>query len=146
MDRQEMLRILRDLAQIDVDCSLAYGQALDRLEPPLRDQLTRFRQDHEHHLAAISTALRQAEEDPPERARHLRGVLLETFATLRGLTGAQGALEAMRACERLSRREYEEACGHELPAEVRDLLENHRADETMHLNWTEQTLRNRGWE
>jgi hypothetical protein len=146
MDKQTLIKQLGALAQFDVDIAQAYSHAIDQIgKGNLHYNLTRFRQDHERHLARISSHIRDLGGEPPEHARDLKGLLMEGVAALSGIAGRRGLLEAMRSNEKWIHERYDEARTLDVPPEIRSLLEEHHSDETEHLNYLSQAIRHQYW-
>lgn len=144
---EEMVKKIKSLIQLDVDAVHAYQQAIEKIEVPLiREQLTRFKEDHERHVRELSERLTAMGEEPPRPAPDLKGYLIEGFTALRSMTGTEGALKAMRTNEQLTNRRYEEARRMNAPADLHALLEANYEDERRHLAYVEQALRDRLWE
>jgi uncharacterized protein (TIGR02284 family) len=147
MDTKETIKTLSDLCQLDIDAVYAYEQAIERIDhSEIRSNLESFKADHERHMNDLSQAIRDLGADPPERKRDFKGFLLEGFTALRGITGTEGALKAMRSNEKLTNRNYEDALSKDLPADVRELVRRNREDERRHLTYIERALEERIWE
>ncbi len=105
-----ILNMLKSLAHLDVDAWNAYGQVVEKIgEADIRTKLEKFRDDHRNHFEALSELIEKFGDSPPEFSRDFKGFLIEGFTSLRGVTGTQGALEAMKINEELTNRNYHEA-------------------------------------
>lgn len=144
---EEIARKVRSLIQLDVDAIHAYQQAIDKITVPLiKEQLRRYKDDHERHVRELSERLSALGEEPPRPSPDLKGYLIEGFTALRSMTGTEGALKAMKTNEQLTNRRYDEARHMAAPAELHALLEANYEDERRHLAYFEQALGDRLWE
>ncbi|MFA5516051.1 MAG: DUF2383 domain-containing protein [Desulfuromonadales bacterium] len=147
MAEKDIVKHLKSLLQLDVDASHAYQQAIDRIElVSVREQLTKYREDHERHVREISEKLRELGETPPKASPDLKGMMIEGFTALRSMTGTEGALKAMKTNEKLTNRKYDEARKMNVAADVQQLLESNYQDERRHLTYVEEALQSRIWE
>lgn len=138
---------LRALAQLDIDATYAYNQAIDAIDhPQIRARLIEFRADHERHITDLSACLRQLGAEPPERSRDFKGFLIEGFTAIRSMTGTEGALKAMQGNEETTNKAYREALSAELPADVRALVQRNYEDEWRHLAYITAALAERTWD
>ncbi len=147
MAEKDIIKHLKSLLQLDVDASHAYQQAIDRIEQAsVREQLTKYQEDHERHVREISAKLRDLGETPPKATPDMKGMLIEGFTALRSMTGTEGALKAMKTNEKLTNRKYDEARKMEATSDIHQLLESNYQDEHRHLTYVEESLQNRVWE
>jgi rubrerythrin len=145
--RQASLAHLRALIQLDVDASYAYAQAIAKIDIlEIAERLEQFRQDHERHIEALSSVLREFGVEPPDGSPDLKGQLIQGYTALRAAMGLAGALRAMKSNELLTNSRYEAAVAQSFPAKVKRLLERHREDERGHLAYIEAVLKDRTWE
>ncbi len=143
----ELIKELRGLAQLDYDVLRCYDQALEHVDlPSLREELRRFRGDHERHVRVLCDKLRQLGGATAGPSRDLLGLLLEGYAAVRSMTGTEGALKALRRRERAAGRRYEEAAGRKWPDDLRLVVCGHVEDERRHLAYVERVLVERVWE
>ncbi|MBE0597249.1 MAG: ferritin-like domain-containing protein [Desulfuromonadales bacterium] len=143
MEKNQIVKLLKDLAQLDIDAWHAYGQAMEKMETHLdmRDKLGKFRADHHRHATDLSAKIRELEGEPPEFSKDFKGHLVAGFTALRSITGDQGALAAMRTNEELTNRTYAKALEEQgLPSDIRPLLSANYADEQEHLRYIEDRL------
>src|SRR4051812_18601845 len=100
MDEKAIAQKLISLAQLDIDTSHAYLQAIEQIDIPLvREQLTNFLIDHERHILDLAPLIIQMDGEPPQYKKDLKGYVIEGMTALRSLTGTAGALKAMRMNE-----------------------------------------------
>jgi uncharacterized protein (TIGR02284 family) len=141
MDREEIIRELTSLAQLDIDSSYACSQAIGRIrDPEIRQDLTRLRHDHERHIRHLADLIANFGEAPPQHAADLKGLAMEMATALRGITGTRGALAAMQRNEQQILHRYQEAGNLDFPSDIKALIEEHCRDEQEHLARLERTL------
>ncbi len=141
MDKHDLIDHLRDLAQLDYDAIQAYDTAIEKIDlGAVRTQLENFRADHARHIVNLTDCIQSLGGDTPELGRDLKGVLIEGMTKLRSVSGTPGALKAMRMNEEITNKTYEKALGLELPPDVRDVVEQNREDERLHLQYIEAAI------
>ena len=147
MDK-EMVDNINSLIQLDIDAVSAYEQAIEKIEHPrIREKLSEFQSDHEHHIDRLSDVLRSEGETPVERSPDFKGFFIEGFTSLRSLTGDEGALKAMRSNEELTNKKYKEATDEwDLDPSIAGIVANNYEDERRHLAYVEQAIESRVWE
>jgi rubrerythrin len=134
MQNDSLIDELNKLIQLDFDASKTYEQAIKKIDDPaVRDDLEQFRLDHVRHINHLSTLVLDLGGTPVDPRRDFKGLLLESMTWLRSATGTKGALKAMRMNERLTNTTYRKASDVDVPPRVRNLLEDHLADERRHL-------------
>jgi uncharacterized protein (TIGR02284 family) len=134
------------LIRFDHDAIGAYDEAIDSIdEPIMKEQLLRFRGDHERHVLDLSAVVRRLGGDPPERPG-FRGILRKTMTKVAGIVGTEMVLRAMRSNEEVLNKQYHERLQKAFPAEILDLIRRNYGDELKHLAWVEHTLQTRSWE
>jgi uncharacterized protein (TIGR02284 family) len=147
MDVDATAKKLSSLAQLDIDAVHAYGQAIEQIDAPaIREQLTRFREDHNRHIRELSEKIRELGKTPPEHSPDFKGFLIEGFTALRSMTGTEGALKAMQTNETLTNNRYEEATKSDFRLDIKALVEKNYSDEKRHIQYIENALSTRSWE
>lgn len=137
---------LSDLIRFDYDAIGAYDEAIAGInEPTIRDQITRFRGDHERHVTDLSAVVRRLGGTPPDRPG-ARGILRKTLTKVAGLVGTEAVLRAMRSNEEVLNKQYGGRVTMDFPKDITDLVRRNLSDEQRHLSWIEQALQNRLWE
>lgn len=138
---------LVSLFKLDVDAMHAYTSAIERIDlPDVKRQLTSFRGDHERHLSDLSPLIQRLGGPIPERSPDLKGFFIQGFTAIRSAMGNESALKAMKGNEELTNKHYAQALEHELPADVRTVVQRNREDERRHLEYIEGCLNQRIWE
>lgn len=147
VDNKVLCDHLISLAQLDIDAVHAYSQAIDRIDvQDIKDQLSRFRQDHERHVRDLSPVINRLGGMAPEFKPDFKGFLIQGMTTLRSVTGTEGALKAMKMNEQLTNKTYDTALGWELPADVRSIVEKNRDDERRHLAYITECIERKAWQ
>ncbi len=147
MDDKTLCKELDSLIQLDIDAVNAYSMAIRNIDfQPIADQLTRFRGDHERHVADLSEIVRRHGGEPPKSTPDFKGFIISGFTAIRSATGTEGALNAMRRNEQLTNATYQKSLGKGFPADVVTVVQRNFEDEQRHLRYVEQTLRDRPWE
>jgi len=145
--KDQALKTLTSLRQLDIDATHAYTQAIERIDvPAIRQRLTEFRGDHERHIRDLEPCIRRLGGEPPERARDFKGFFIEGFTAVRSMLGTEGALKAMQGNEETPNKHYGEARQVDLPPDVRSVVERNYEDEKRHLAYVQDTLAHRRWE
>jgi rubrerythrin len=147
MNKQEIIDMLIELAQLDFDATRAYEQAMENIDvPSIHKQIAGFRDDHIRHIADLSAEIDRLGGKPPEISADIKGFILEGFTTIRSLTGTEGALKAMRGNELLTNSSYSSAFSADLPPDVKKVVERNYDDEKRHLRYIEDAIEKRLWE
>jgi uncharacterized protein (TIGR02284 family) len=143
---EDIIEECNDLIRFDHDAIGAYDEAIDSVdEPMIKEQLLRFRGDHERHVLDLSAVVRRLGGDPPERPG-FRGILRKTMTKVAGLAGTEMTLRAMRSNEEVLNKQYNERLQKAFPAEILDIIRRNYIDEQKHLAWVEHALQSRMWE
>lgn len=147
MDIQAVIALMRDLVHLDVDATHAYDQAIKNIElAHAREQLERFKADHERHVTDLTSAIVSLGGEAPVIRRDFKGYLIEGMTALRSAMGTEQSLKAMLTNEKLTNREYDKAAKMTLPTEVDGLIRRNFADEQRHLHYIQDAIANRIWE
>ena len=146
LSTKEIIEECNDLIRFDHDAIGAYDEAIDGIdEMTIKDQLLRFRGDHERHVLDLSAVVRRLGGDPPERPG-FRGIVRKTMTKVAGLGGTEMILKAMRSNEEVLNKQYGERLKKEFPSDILEIIRRNFADEQRHLAWVEQALQLRLWE
>jgi len=147
MDTAQIVKKLRSLVQLDIDAIHAYEKAIEKIDiKKVKDQLVEYKKDHMHHVENLSAFISGYGEDVPKFSPDFKGILIEGLTAFRSITGTEGALKAMKSNEELTNKTYDEALSWELPANIRDTVQQNRDDERRHLEYIEMALEKRVWE
>jgi rubrerythrin len=145
MDKNEIKDKLEDLIKLDIDAVNAYEQAIGSIDDSqIKGRIMEFKDDHVRHIDSLSGEYRKhTGEAAPSRKPDLKGYMLKGFTALSGVTGTDGALEAMQANEKLTNKTYREAMDWDMPQEVQLIIERNYNDEQRHLVYINSTLESR---
>lgn len=140
----EITRVLNELLQLDIDAANAYDEALKHIDNRnIYKNIESFRQDHLRHINDLTRFIKKYGGTPVTPAPDLKGFLIEGFTTLRSYTCTQGALDAMQSNEKTTTKNYNHALqkNFEFPHDVKDLLRKNFMDESRHLDYITNTLK-----
>lgn len=143
LSTESCAKVLKELAQLDVDAVFAYEQALEQIEESeIHEAIKSFKEDHLRHIEDLNRHLKNMGENPVEKSQDFKGFLIEGFTMVRALTGTQGALKAMESNEKTTNKSYKCAIkdNPDLPEEIMALLQKNYEDEKRHLDYIEKTL------
>ncbi|GFO53375.1 hypothetical protein GMSM_03820 [Geomonas sp. Red276] len=136
MDRNEMIERLNDLIQLDVDAVEAYSQVIKHLEyDDICRRLRDFQDDHQAHIQKLRSLIMQLDGRPIEARPDFKGYLLEGFTMLMSVSGSLGAMEAMKANEVITNRNYGKAVELPWPEGIKSVLIDNYSQEERHLNY-----------
>lgn len=132
--------LVQDLVQLDKAAIEAYSEAIERLENvEYKQQLTRFRQDHEEHTRTLGVWLREHQQETPASGG-MKATLASGKVALAGLVGDKQILQAMKTNEDDTNTAYERAVNHREADGVRATFEKNLGDERRHRSWMESVI------
>lgn len=147
MNSIEMAEALGELVQVDINAAHAYGEAIEHIQVlSLREQFRNFRDVHNEHVHALTKVIKALDVMPPEYSRDFKGFLMESWAAVRGGTGTEGALKAMKTSAEYINKKYREASALPFTPNIKALIEKNYRDVQAHLEFIEKALANRIWE
>lgn len=143
MNNNDLLDILGNLAQLDIDASYAYTQALKNIEDKeIYNNIKDFRTDHEKHIQDLNKIMQFYGGTEYKKQRDLKGFLIEGFTLLRSSTGTIGALKAMETNEKITNKIYKDTLDKNyFPTDVRVIIEKNYNDEKRHLRYIRTLLK-----
>ncbi len=142
MKTEEVVKMLNNLAQLDIDAISAYKQALKNIDDnEIAAALKTFQQDHQRHVEDLTVTVKKLGGNPPNFTPDIKGFLLQGFTAIRSLTGTVGALKAMQSNEKLTTKTYEEAMQENYPSDIKSLIEKNFNDEKRHYRYIQETLK-----
>ncbi len=142
MNKDEMIKKLNQLIQLDIDAAHAYEQAIGNIsDAVIRDNIQGQQRDHERHITELSQEVRELGGTPEAYSKDFKGYLIEGFTSLRSITGTQGALKAMQGNEQLTNKYYESATEWDLTPAAKAIVEKNLSDERRHLNYINGVLK-----
>lgn len=142
MDREELLRKLESLAQLDTDAVHVYSEALKGTEDhDVYEMFERFQGEHRYHAEQLTQAVVRLGGKEPELKVDMMGHLADWVTTLRSMRGTKGALHAIQTAEHYHTRHYGEAVSWDVDdVETATLLRRFYDDEKRHLAFVEERL------
>lgn len=142
MSNEEIIQLLKNLAQVDIDAKFSYEVALEKVpEDEIKNTIKTFKEDHERHITELNLHLNQLGVEPVEIKRDLKGMLIEGYTMMRSATGTKGALKAMQVDEKITNKAYAQALNNQnLPQTIRSLIEKNYNDEKRHLTYVTNIL------
>lgn len=142
MFEQTIESVVNDLIQLDIDASVAYEQAIAEIEEKdIKQQLTRFREDHERHISELSSLLESLGGKPIEKSQDIKGYIIEGMTKIQSMMGTKNALRAMITNEKITNKKYAAALEFSgFTREVRQLIRDNYQDEQRHLKYVEEKL------
>jgi uncharacterized protein (TIGR02284 family) len=138
-----ILEKLSALTQLDIDAVFAYQEALKNIDQQdIYDRISEFCEDHARHIEDLSIIISNLGGTPPKSTKDFKGYLIQGMTSLRGITGIEGTLKAMRANEEMTNKKYKEALeeNDNLPIDIRRVIEANYSDEKRHLEYIKYTL------
>lgn len=140
-DDAELVAELNDLLQLDQDAVGAYTLAIQALPmDAYREALTRYRADHERHVAELRELIR-AHGGTPVAIPHLpTGVFKLAVQALGDLGDARAVLAAFKTNEGQVRDKYRRHADRLHPPDVDTVLRRAAADEEEHYRWAAEML------
>lgn len=143
MEKKEILDKLSSLMKLDIDAVFAYKKAIEKIDmADVRQELMRFRDDHERHVHYLGDSIREFGGTPPEYSKDFKDFFIEAFTSARSAAGTEGVLDAIKRNEELTNREYREAAQLDFPLDVKGLIEKNYDDEKKHMAYIEMAIRN----
>ncbi len=144
MDDKDIVQKLGSLAQLDIDAVHVYKEAIEKVEDPkVRETLVRYCEDHERHIAEFSAKISRLGETPPDFSSDFKGFFVDGFISLRSITGIEDVLNALHSNEKLTNKNYSEACNWNLPTNIQTIVDLAYEDEKHHLEYIEMELKKR---
>jgi uncharacterized protein (TIGR02284 family) len=136
MKEEDLIEAMSKLVQVDIDAAHSYNQAIKEIDDEIiRRRLEDFRQDHLHHIVALSEVIQTMGGQPPDLSPDFKGFVIEAFATLSSFIGMKAALKALKATEEITNRYYGEIVSEEAPGSIKEMLRKHFSDEKIHLDY-----------
>jgi len=108
----ELIKKLHSLAQLDRDAVTVYDDALKRVtNDDVRSHYVEFRDEHAHHVTAISEAIVRLGGTELELKVDAMGTMAGWAVSFQSSLGAKGPLHAMHTAEEYHNSRYKEAAG-----------------------------------
>lgn len=147
MNNIEMAEVLSSLVQLDVNAAHAYREAMEHMSViSLKEQFRDFTHRHNENVEALTKVIRALDVVPPEPSRDFKGFLMEGYSAIRGSTGIEGALKAMKTNTEYINKKYREATALPLTPNILALVEHNYQNVRTELEFLERAIANRIWE
>ncbi len=142
MERDELIRKLHSLAQLDTDAVAVYDEALEHVtDDDVRKRFEEFQGEHRYHADQLTSAIERLGAERPSFEEDFTGRMAEWVTAIRSQRGTQGALHAMETAEHYHNRHYDEAVAWDVgDAELAQMLQQFDDDEKRHLAFIEERL------
>lgn len=135
MEMQEIASKMSTLLEMNQDAITLYDTAIKKIEDDtIKNQLLRFRSDHQHHIQEIQQWFQtsgQQPKQPPEEFKNFMQVHLTDASQARG---QDELMKVMHMGEAADNAEYAEAAEAIVPHDVKQMLQSHLEMEHRHLN------------
>lgn len=142
MDRDDMLKKLESLAQLDTDAVNVYAEALEHVtDEEVHARFEQFMNDHMSHADKWSETIVRLGGERPKLTVDLMGHVADWTTAIRARRGTEGALHAMETAERYHVRRYGDAAAWDVDdSAVATMLEQFNKDEQHHLAYVQERL------
>jgi hypothetical protein len=142
MDRNDLLKKLQELAQVDIDIVHTYNRVLKEISDEIvHSRLTAFRDNHINHLTAIMEEIESIGGEPPKLTKDFKGYVIEAFAVLSTAAGMKSALKVLKAAETISYEYYGQIISKDIPDILKERLRKYFSDEKIHLEYIDNNLK-----
>lgn len=137
----ELVALLNDLLQLDHDAAGAYTVAIEQIErEDLRQDLIRFRGEHQRHIADLTRLVRAHGGTPVEMPHMPSGAFKLAVQAVGSAGGDRALLLAFKSNEGQVRDKYRRAAQGVYPSDVAEVLSRNAADEEKHYRWVGEAL------
>jgi uncharacterized protein (TIGR02284 family) len=141
MEKDDLVKALSDLVQLDIDTVRAYDQAIGQIDDPIiRDRLLEFQSSHQNRIGALAEKIESMGGQPPDHSKDVKGYVMEAFTAIRSFSGLKGALAAMKTTEEITNKYYGGAVSWEVPSELKEMLRTYFSEEKIHLDYISGNL------
>ncbi|HSH44795.1 MAG TPA: DUF2383 domain-containing protein [Longimicrobiales bacterium] len=132
----ELVGTLNDLLELDHDAVNAYGIAIRGIRnPDWKQDLIRFRSDHERHVENLGVLIRRYGGEPIEHSHVPTGAFKAAVQAAGGAGGDREVLLAFKANEGQVRSKYRREAAGDHPEDVEVVLRRNARDEERHYAW-----------
>ena len=142
MERDDLLRKLHSLAQLDIDAVAVYDEALEHTtDSDVATAFGEFQGEHRYHASQLLDVIERFGGERPVLQVDLIGRLADWVAALRSHRGTEGALHALETAERYHNRRYGEAVEWDVgDPDLAKMLRQFDDDEKRHLLFVRDRL------
>jgi rubrerythrin len=140
--QDDFKKALQELLELDYDAIKAYEAAIERIKDNIfKSKLNDFKMDHQNHIVALSSLLRNHNEEVPT-GPDSKQWLTKGKVVLAGLIGDKAILSAMLTNEEDTNTAYERmASRSDMWDEAKVILQNGLQDEKRHKAWLESVIK-----
>lgn len=136
-----LVALLNDLLQLDHDAVGAYTLAIEQVQNEhSRQDLIRFRGDHQKHIADLTRLLRSHGGTPVPMPHIPSSGFKLAVQAAGGAGGDREILLAFKSNEGQVRDKYVRAAAESHPQDVAEVLQRNAADEEKHYRWVSEAL------
>ncbi len=142
MEEKDVIATLCKLEEMDRDAIGIYEDAIGKTaDDETKRKLEEFRKDHERHVQAIGSVLREQDWRHVEATQEFR-TLMQAYRREVDMAegGDDAVVVAMDVGEKATNAEYAEALRMDVDRRVRQVLQNDFADEQRHLRFIESRM------
>jgi hypothetical protein len=83
MEKEDSIKALSDLVQLDIDTVHAYDQAVGQIDDPIiRDRMLGFQSSHQHRIGALAAKIESMGGQPSDHTKDVKGYVMETFTAI----------------------------------------------------------------
>ena len=145
-DHTALVAELNDLLQLDHDAVNAYAIAIESIQDVTwRESLVRYREDHQRHIADLTTHIRALGGTPIQLQHIPTGLFKAGVQAAAGAAGGDRAiLLAFKSNEGQARDKYARAALAAHPTSTAVLLRRNADDEEQHYRWVSAVLETLG--
>jgi rubrerythrin len=139
-----MAEILNSLVRLDIKAVYVYRQIIQTAGAGgVKNQLIRFRTDHERHIYQLSAVIRALDREPPLFAPDSKAGPVERDSSSRGLRTPETSLYALRLHEQWANQLYGESCSRDFTPGIKALVLKMYVEEQRHLRYVEDVFSRR---
>lgn len=141
----DLIATLNDLLELDHDAVNAYSIAIEALDRSgWRQDLTRFRGDHERHIEELTGLIHAHGGQPADHSHMPTGAFKAAVQTAGAAGGDREVLLAFKSNEGQVRDKYRRQAEGDYPEDVEVVLRRNARDEERHYAWVLAALEQLG--
>jgi uncharacterized protein (TIGR02284 family) len=113
---KDTIKELQALVQHEIDYSFILSQAISSIkDASLKGKLSSFKEDTEGHIRELSDMTRKLGGEPPAYSRDFKGLVMQGYTVIRGLTSDTGVMKALHTNNKIILNAYERAKNLSIP-------------------------------
>ncbi|MBN9542797.1 MAG: ferritin-like domain-containing protein [Alphaproteobacteria bacterium] len=126
-------KVLLDLYHHEIAARDIYKEVLSHVtDNKIFGEIKTFAGQHEDHIRNLAEVLEKISTKEIDESKDMKGYLMSAYATLRSMTGQDGALKALHTAEEVILKRYQEAANEDLEQDYKDLVNTHLKQEEEH--------------